>query len=306
MRRLIFYPALMLLAMVALFTSCKKDAASTTNSSSLSKTYTGTITLGVVTTTSTNGTTSKDTVVAVHCFGPHSKPDSVALTALPASIGTYLSTNYSGYTFKKGFKIDSASVTTGYIVVIKYNGNFVALKFTTTGTFVAVLEQRDKADLYGPGFHPGGPFNDRDGKHRDTIALSAIPSAITSAFASKYPSDTLLHAAVAPDTTYILISKNNGLYTTAISKTGTILQHVAMPNPPAGHCEAAPVAQTSLPSAALTYLGTTYPSYVFNQAFKITVKGSILGYDVFITSNSTRYVVSFDASGNFVRAITVH
>lgn len=307
MRRLIFYPACMLMIVVALFTSCKKDAVSTTNSSTtLSKTPTGTLVLGTVTTATTSGTTTTDTVVAVNCFGRHSQPDSVAFSALPTAISTYLTTNYAGYTAGKAFKIDSASVTTGYIVVIKYNTNFVALKFTASGTFVAALEQRDKADINGRGFHEGGPFDDRDGRHKDTVAISALPSTITAAFTKAYPSDTLLHAAVTPDSTYILISKNKGLYTTAISKTGTVLRHVAMPNPPAGHCVIASVAQTSLPSNVLTYLTTTYPSYVFNAAFKISVNDALKGYAVFITSNSTRYVVNFDNSGNFVSTITVH
>ena len=307
MRRLTLYPACLLMIGVALFTSCKKDAVSTTNSTTtLSKTGTGTLVLGTVTTATTSGTTTTDTVGAVNCFGRHSRPDSVAFNTLPSTISTYLSTNYSGYTAAKAFKIDSASVTTGYIVVIKYNSNFVALKFTATGTFVAVLEQRDKDDIDGPGFREGGPFGDRDGRHRDTVALSVLPATVTAAFTPAYPSDTLLHASVTPDSTYILISKDKGLFTTAISKTGTVLRHVAMPNPPAGRCVIISVAQTSLPSNVLTYLTTTYPSYVFNAAFKISVNDALKGYAVFITSNSTRYVVNFDNSGNFVSTITVH
>ena len=304
MKKLLLYSILMLLSMAVFFSSCKKDAAIKT---SITTATTGTITLGVLATTSNSGTTTKDTLMLVNCFGPKSKPDSIAFSALPAAVGTYLIGNYAGYTFNKAFAVDSAKGITAYIVVIKYNSNFVGLKFDTSGNFVKVLEQRDQADnRKGQGLHLGGPFGDRSAPQKDTIAISAIPTVVKSAFTSKYAADTLLHALITPDTTYILISKDNGLFITAISKTGTLLQRQAMPKPQAGVSQLTAVAQSNLPSAVTTYLNTTYPSYVFNKAFSVKVKSVLQGYDVFITANNTKYVVNFNGSGTFVNAITLH
>ena len=240
----------------------------------------------------------------VNCFPPHSKKDSVAFSSLPSAIGTYLTANYSGYTFKTAFKIvDSVGTTTDYIVVIEYDGAPVGLKFTAAGIFEKILEQQDGNQMHGKPWQPGAPFGNRNGTLKDTIALSAIPSTVLSSFENAYPDDTLLHASVTPDTTYILISKDKGLYSTDISASGKVINHMEIQPPGPAPM---PIAQDKLPSAILTYLTSTYPGYVFNGAFVLNNKGAIAGYDVLITENSTNYDVRFDSSGDFVTAITLH
>jgi hypothetical protein len=296
------YPILMLLSILCILSSCKKDAGSTSTTSNI--TSTGTIAITSLASTTTTGTT--DSVYLVNCFSRHSQKDTVAASALPAAITTYLTTNYSGYTFAKAYKItDSASVVTNYIVVIKYNSSYVGLKFTATGTFVSVLEQMAGVDMKGkgPGWHEGGPFSNRDGKHKDTIALSAIPSVVKIFFTTTYPTDTLLHASITSDSTYILISKNVVLYATAISASGVLIKRTQAEQHGGKHVA---VTAANLPVAITTYLTTTYPAYVFDKAFSVSIGGTISGYDVFITANSTHYVVTFDASGTFEKAKVIH
>ena len=292
----------MLLSVLCIMSSCKKDAGSTSTTSTI--TSTGTIAIASLASTTTTGTT--DSVYLVNCFSRHSKKDTVAASALPAAITTYLTTNYSGYTFAKAYKItDSTSVVTNYIVVIKYNSSYVGLKFTAAGTFVSVLEQMAGVDMKGkgPGWHEGGPFSNRDGKHKDTIALSAIPSVVKTFFTTTYPSDTLLHASITSDSTYILISKNVELYATAISASGVLIKRIQAEQHGGKH---AAVTAASLPAAITTYLTTTYPAYVLDKAFSVSIGDIVSGYDVFITANSTHYVVTFDASGTFVKAKVIH
>lgn len=291
---------MMLLGILCIFSSCKKDAKSTSTTSSAT-TSTGTISIASL--ASSSGST--DSVYLVNCFSKHSKKDSVAASALPAAITTYLTTNYSGYTFEKAFKItDSLSVVTNYIVVIKYNSNLVGLKFTATGTFVSVLEQMAGVDMEGkgPGWHEGGPFSDRDGKHKDTIALSAIPSVVKTFFTTTYPTDTLLHAAITPDSTYILISKNVVLYATDISSAGVLIKRIKAEQHGGKHTA---VTAANLPAAIATYLTATYPGYVIDKAFSISTGSTVTGYDVFITANNTHYVLQFDASGTFVKVMPI-
>lgn len=316
MKKFIIYPALLLALAVTALTSCKKDSATADNSTTKTASTidaTTTISLGLVAATTTANTVTKDSLYLVNCKGKHDKKQPVAAADLSSAITTYLTTNYSGYTFDRAFKVsDSTGVVINYIVVIKYNNAFVGLKFKADGTFVSVLEQMLGGDMRGPGpgpgpgFHPGGPFENRGGIRNDTIAISALPAAIKTAFTTAYPKDTLLHAAITPDSTYLLLSKNAGLYATAISKTGTVLKHDLLPKPGNGRGKPTEVAQASLPAAIGNYLTATYPGYVFDKAFSISDNGTLQGYDVLITVNNTHYGVSFNASGTFVRAVTLH
>lgn len=302
------YPCLLMLGILSIFSSCKKDA---TTSSATKTTSTSTLTASTLATyraialASVDSAGTKDSIYMVNCFPPNGKIDSVAFNALPSAIGTYLTANYSGYTFTKAYKIDSASVVVGYVVVIKYNNLFVGLKFTSTGTFVNVLEQKDGANMGGggKGWHPGGPFSDRGGVQQDTLAISAIPTTVLTYFTTTYPTDTLLHAYKTPDTTYILISKDSVLYATNISATGSLIKRVKLEPQGGKHVE---LTAANLLPAITTYLTATYPGYVFDKAYSEIGKSGVIGYHVFITVNSTNYEVGFDATGTFVKAIVIH
>ncbi|MGN6180077.1 MAG: PepSY-like domain-containing protein [Mucilaginibacter sp.] len=288
--------------LMMLYASCKKDAlqGTATQKTVTKPSSSNSIAVAVNTTDSTG----KDTVYLVNCFSQHSKRDSVAFSTLPSAIGAYLTANYSGYTPKMAFKVvDSVGTTTDYIVVIQYNGEPVGLKFTAAGVFEKVLEQQDGHQMRGEPWRPGAPFGDRDGPMRDTISLSAIPSVVINTFKQSYPSDTLMHASITPDSTYMLISGNNGMYVTDIDKAGKVLsrKEILPPGGPAPRL----LTQDKLSATIVTYLTTTYPGYVFNGAFVLGWSGSIKGYEVFITENSTNYDVQFDSSGKFVRAITL-
>jgi hypothetical protein len=301
MKKNFTYPWVLMLAAMIGLGSCQKESgfksATATGVTSSTIASTGAIAISLA-----SGST--DSVYMVGCLGHHDKKDSVAFSSLPTTIGTYLSTNYSGYTFKKAYAVtDSTKATVNYIVVIKYNSALVGLKFTASGVFVSILEQRAGHDLSGQGWHHGGPFDDRDGKHRDTIALSALPAAVTGYFKTTYPTDTLLHASITPDTAYLLISKNNGLFATVVKASGTLVKRTQIDKHLGKHIA---ITEAGLPVAITTYLTTTYPGYVFDKAFSHSEAGVVKGYDVSITSNSTKYIVVFDASGTFVKGFAIH
>ena len=79
------------------------------------------------------------------------------------------------------------------------------------------------------GFHHGGHFDDRDGQKRDTIILSALPSSITAYMAANYPQDTLVRAFKNRDNSFIIISTNNGVFSTVFSTTGTFIKRAELP-----------------------------------------------------------------------------
>jgi 6-phosphogluconolactonase (cycloisomerase 2 family) len=122
---------------------------------------------------------------------------------------------------------------------------------------------------------------------------------VSTYFTANYAADTLLHAFVTHDSTYVLISKNNGLYSTAITPAGSLVKRMQIDN---HRGKVASVTEAALPAAATAYLSTTYAGYVFNKAFSVSKAGVIQSYVVFITVNNTRYAVAFNASGTFVAA----
>jgi hypothetical protein len=234
--------------------------------------------------------------------------DSVAFSALPDTITSYLTNSYPGNTFYKAFEIkDSAGTVGGYVIIIDYNGKPVGLLFDATGHFQRVLEQRERGDINGNGWHHGGRFDDRDGKHRDTLAISSLPSAVSSYLSGNYPSDTLLHAFINRDSSILVISRDNGLFANVFTSAGVFVKRIAIDpqvvklNP----LQIQNIDQDSLPSADLTYLENTYPNYVFETGVSVSINNQVQRYGVLLDANNTKYIIWFDSAGNVVNTITV-
>jgi len=275
--------------------SCKKlteEPARTTSGSVITNFATNqSIVLG----TGSNGST----LYAVNTCSHGSRADTTAFASLTDSTKAYLAATYPGYTFKKAYKILNPSGTIdGYVVFIIYNGNPVALRFNPAGIFRTVLEQREAHDLDGPGWHEGGIFGDRDGRHRDTIALTALPTTVLIYMTTNYPTDTLKHAMINRDSSYVVISADNGVFATGFSKTGTFMQRVQIyPHV----VSVSTLTQATLPASVSSYLSATYPAYVFDNGFELKFNGTAAGYLIVIDANSTKYLVLFNSSGAFVR-----
>lgn len=245
-----------------------------------------------------------DSLYALDACKKGDKKVSVEFSALPSSIGSYLTTNYGGYTFSKAFQIANKTTTAveGFVVVVQFNGKPVALKFDASGTFVKVLEIREGKSLKGKGFHIGGCFENRDGKQRDTLALTALPVGIKNYMASNYAADTLAHAFVNKDQSIVVISKNINYFATAFSATAAFIKRVQLPAFPA---KGRSVEASALPATATAYLTATFPNYVFKKAFEVRSNGTVKGYLVLIDANLTKYAVHFDANGQYISSLAI-
>lgn len=300
MKKKIYSICLALGLLSSVFYACKKnsnDPTSTTSDAELTSAIASTGAISIGTLNSFSSKSSSDSVYVIGCYSGKVKKDTVAQSGLPTGIGTYLTANYAGFTFKRAYKITDASNTlTAYIVIVKFNKKPVGLKFDASGNFVKVLEQREGKDLRGKGWHEGGEYEHRDGKHRDTIALSSLPAPVTNFLKTNYPSDTLLHASLAKDTNYVLISKNNGLFATVVTPSGALIKRVAINNQRLSKAE---ITQTALATNVADYLNTTYPAYVFDKAYVIKKGTAIEATVVFFTSNNTKYAIIFNSNGSF-------
>lgn len=282
---------------IVMLTSCSKEKSlNATGATPASISAASAIAVGV-------NAADNDSIYVVGSCDRDNHLDSISASALPAAITNYLDSNYAGFTAQKAFvQKDSSGNVTGYVLIINFNGKPVGLKFDASGNFVKVLEQREGHDLEGKGWHEGGCFGDRDGEHKDTIALSSLPGSITSYLTTNYPGDTLVKAFRSFDSTYLIFSRDNGLFVTAFSSDGSFIGRVSI-EPHQQHF--ASVAESDLPSAITTYLTTSYPGYVFEQAFSYSDDGSVQGYVVGINANNTKYAVLFDASGTFIKVIVI-
>jgi hypothetical protein len=290
---------LYLLALTTIgFIACNKEISSSTETST-----SAVIAVAASETAASTGT-SADSVYIIQFCARGSQRISIAEADLPAAATTYVTTNYAGYTFNKAFAINNSSgATTAYVAIIYYNDKPVAVLFDSSGDFIRVLEQREKGDMDGHGWHEGGRFCDRDGLQKDTVAISALPSSILTYISANYPQDTLVKAFKNNhDSSYVVISKNNGLFATVFDSNGNFIKRVTLPVP-VGSCLS--IAQSALPANVLSYLDTTYPNYAFDKAFAVYKNSVLQGYVVILNANNTKYGVRFDASGNFVSAKTI-
>jgi hypothetical protein len=285
--------------------SCNKELSGTSSAGTTTSTTTTSTSATIAVASDSTGTDS--VYILQQCSRGYFR-DSIAASTLPDSVLNYLTNNYPGYSFKLGFEIkDSAGAIGGYVVIISFNGKPVGLLFDASGNFNKVLEQREQGDISGDGWHHGGRFDDRDGKHRDTIALSSLPAAISSYMSANYASDTLIRAYQNRDSSILVISKNDGLFATLFTSSGVFVKRVSLAPHDFSfdHPVVQNILQDSLPSADLNYLTTTYPNYVFETALSVSVNGQLQGYAVVIDANNTKYAVWFDAAGNVISTVTV-
>ena len=285
------------------FSACKKDnALSLDDELQFAKLEAITISSTSAVSGSANTT---DSLYAMDACKKGNKKTRVELSSLSASIKNYLSANYPGNTFLKAYQIanQTTSVLESFVVVVEFNDKPVAVKFDAGGSFLKVLEIREGRNMKGKGgWHAGGLFDNRDGKHRDTLAISAIPAAIKAYMLSTYPADTLVHAFVNKDKSVIIISRNIEFYATSFTASNVFIKRIQLP---AGPAKVRSIEASVLPSKVPTYLTSTYPNYVFKKAFELKVNGALKGYLVLIDANLTKYAIHFDASGQFIKAVTI-
>jgi hypothetical protein len=288
------------LTLISTFASCKKsDMTASTDLSGSDY-----IAAAAELKTSASSTTPTDSVYLMQRCKHGDRRELIDQSALPSAVTSYITANYNGAVFSKAFALkNNSGGLSGYAVVVYYNNTPVGLLFDVAGSFIKVLEQREKCDLGGPGWHLGGRFEHRDGRHRDTIALSALPVAITNYFASNYPGDTLLHVFRKRDSSIVVISKNNGLFGTAFDGNSNFINRIQLPPRPG---MPQPIDISAVPATVVNYLSQSYPGYVLDKAFALAHNGNINGYLIIIDANNLKYAVLFDGSGNFLQAKVIH
>lgn len=298
-KKMVFYLGMCMAVVAAMhFQSCTKSGAP---SGALTGTGTNVSTSSVIAVSADSAGT--DSVYIIQPCAAGYYRDSIAASAVPSTAIAFADSNYAGYSFINAYQIrDSTGTIGGYVLLVRYDGKPVGLLFDAGGNFVRVLEQRERGDMNGPGWHRGGRYGNRDGRHADSVSLTALPSPITSYLSANYPGDTLVRAYRDVDSGYLVITQDNVLYANLFSTAGTFEKRVSLYHDQ--HVVAA-VTDSELPAAIVSYLNNTYPAYVLDNGYAFVYDQSIQGYIVVIDANNTKYALEFDASGNFLAAITI-
>ncbi|QJW91961.1 hypothetical protein HNV11_22540 [Spirosoma taeanense] len=209
----------------------------------------------------------------------------IALTALPATVTSYITTNYAGATLSYAAKDDAGN----FLVAITQNSTRKALLFNADGTFNKELALR------GGGKGHGGPGGGRDRDSLAKVAVASLPAAITSYITTNFSSATITAAANDPNRGYLVMITLNGQRRTLLFNTdGSFNQEIV--RGVKGNYTA--IETSALPAAVTSYITTNYAG----GAIKAAGKSSTGQYKVIVQSSSGQLIeLMFAADGTFVQ-----
>lgn len=130
----------------------------------------------------------------------------IEISALPAAITSYISTNYAGATIKKA--ATNADKSKYFVGILKSDSTKAMLEFDGTGAFV----------------------NERSGKHKGTsIDISTLSATITGYISTNYAGSTIQKAFKSTLGTLVVVKKSDGTYVGVLFNTdGTFNKEVSV------------------------------------------------------------------------------
>nr|WP_293836522.1 PepSY-like domain-containing protein [uncultured Arsenicibacter sp.] len=192
---------------------------------------------------------------ATDSVGFHSKKKltKIETSALPSAVSSYITTTYSGATVDYAAKDDDGN----YFVGITQNGTRKALLFNADGTF-----NHELALKKGPGKGPGGK---RDSLAQ--VAITSLPSAITSYISANYAGATVNMAVKDDNRGYlVMITVNDTRKTLLFNTDGTFNQELVK----VLRGKVTEVAAADLPAAITSYITTNYAGSTIKRAGKLS------------------------------------
>jgi uncharacterized lipoprotein NlpE involved in copper resistance len=187
------------------------------------------------------------------------KVTKIAVTDLPATVSSYISSKYAGATVDYAAKDDAGN----FLVAITQDGVAKALLFNADGTFNEELALKD-----GPG-RMGGPRGKGPGPGKkgslEQIAVTDLPATITSYISANYAGAEVKTAAKDSTRGYlVMIVVSDQAKTLLFNTDGTFNKEVSKPL----HGKFTNVAVADLPASITKYVSDTYPGSTIKEAGK--------------------------------------
>ena len=217
----------------------------------------------------------------------------IDVTALPATVTSFISTSYTGATINYAAKDDAGN----FLVAITQNGEPKAVLFNPDGTFNKELSLRGGKGGPGRGHGPGRPGRGGDRDSLNQVTIANLPAAITSYITTNFAGATITLAAKDDVRGYVVMITQNGQRKALLFSTdGTFTQEVV--RGAKGNYTAIPAA--NLPAAVTAYITTNYAGATIVQA-GTSPTGQFL---VWVQPTSGRPIaLVFAADGTFVQAL---
>jgi uncharacterized membrane protein YkoI len=204
-------------------------------------------------------------------------------TALPASVLTYLSTNFPGYDMLHASQ-KTTGTPTGYRVELKYKTDFYSVIFDDKGAFVSQTTGM-------PGGPKGGGNKGSHGPAATSLALTDLPAAVQTALSGYTFKRAMAKVDASGATIYHIQADKSGLtYDLDIDSTGKILLSKEIPAKP----EISKTDLTTLPAAIVTYLNTNATGWVLKNALSISADNVAIHYHVVVTVGTSVQTYMFD------------
>ncbi len=210
-------------------------------------------------------------------------------TALPASVLTYLVSNFPGYDLLHASQKTTGSPT-GYRVVIKFNKEFYSLLFDDKGAFVSQTTGM-------PGGPKGGKGKGSHGPAVTGLALTDLPAAVQTALTGYTFQRAMAKIDAAGVTIYHVHAVKDGInYDLDIDASGKIVSSKEL--------AAMPVITktdlTTLPAAIVTYLNTNAVGWTLTNAVSVEADNVTIHYHVVVVVAGATKTYMFDKDFNLV------
>ncbi|MDU0807743.1 PepSY-like domain-containing protein [Aquirufa regiilacus] len=211
-------------------------------------------------------------------------------TALPASVLTYLATNFPGYDLLHASQ-KTTGTPTGYRVELKYKTEFYSVLFDDKGAYVSQTTGM-------PGGPKGGKEKGSHGPAVTNLALTDLPVAVQTALTDY----TFQRATAKIDSQgitiyHVHVEKSGVSYELTIDASGKVISSKEIPTKPV-------ITKTdlsALPAAITSYLNTNAVGWTLKNAVSIAADNVTIHYHVLVSVAGAVQTYMFDKDFNLVQ-----
>jgi hypothetical protein len=213
-------------------------------------------------------------------------------TALPASVLTYLVTNFPGYDLLHASQ-KTTGTPTGYRVELKYKIDFYSVFFDDKGAFVSQTTGM-------PGGPKGGGIKGSHGPAATSLALTDLPAAVQTALNGYTYKRGMAKIDASGATIYHIQADKAGLtYDLDIDATGKILSSKEIPAKPI----ITKTDLTTLPSAIVSYLNSNVAGWTLKNAVSIAADNVTIHYHVIVSVAGSTQTYMFDKDFKLIQNV---
>jgi Putative beta-lactamase-inhibitor-like, PepSY-like len=228
--------------------------------------------------------------------------DTIPTSSIPDSVKRFILATYPGSTITV-VEIEIRNGVTFYEVEILVNGVRKELYFSATWVYLNTRNGNCGSGGAGRDNH-GGSNRGHGGGGRDSIYNVVIPAATLAQIKATYPADTVIVGKKEKRdsvTTYVVVIRNGS--TVRFLKYDANWVFISISTGDGTHISSGnhgTIAVTDIPTAAKTYISTTYVGYTIVKA-QSEVKRGVTTYEVQITNGTTKKWLVFSSAWIFLR-----